>query len=364
MAEKMFISGNEAVARGAIAADCMYFFGYPITPQNDIPEFMSRELPKAGGVFVQSESEVSSIYMVYGASLAGARAMTSTSSPGYALMQEGVSYIGEIEAPCVVVNVSRMGPGIGTGGQAGQTDYRIAVKGGGHGGYRCIVLAPSSPQEVYELMQLAFYLADKYRIMALVLSDYVLGQMAEVVELKKLEFDDELPDKYWALKGTDKKDGMRFIHLVGFLNYGGVISMHEAFLEKFKRIEENEIRYETEHADDAELLIVAYGSTARTVSKAIEMARAEGMKVGLFRPITLWPYPEEALREAALKAKQVLCVEDSNGQMKEDVDLAVRAQVPVHYLGLWARHSDQPLGLIFPERVFEEIKKLFDSPLH
>lgn len=364
MAEKMFISGNEAVARGAIAADCMYFFGYPITPQNDIPEFMSRELPKAGGVFVQSESEVSSIYMVYGGAMAGVRVMTSTSSPGYALMQEGVSYIAETEMPCVVVNVSRMGPGIGTGGQAGQTDYRIAVKGGGHGGYRCIVLAPSSPQEAYEIMQLSFHLADKYRIMVLVLSDYVLGQMAEVVELKKMEFEDELPDKFWALKGKDQKGGMRYMHVVGFFNYGGVVSMHEGFLKKFKQIEENEIRYETRYADDAELLLVAYGSTARTALKAIEMARDEGLKVGLFRPITLWPYPEEALREAALKAKQALCVEDGNGQMKEDVDLAVRAQVPVHYLGMWGRNSDQPNGLIFPERVFEEIKKLFDSPLH
>lgn len=364
MAEKMFISGNEAVARGAIAADCKYFFGYPITPQNDIPEFMSREMPKAGGVFIQSESEVSSIYMVYGGALSGARVMTSTSSPGYALMQEGVSYIGETEAPCVVVNVSRMGPGIGTGGQAGQTDYRIAAKGGGHGGYRAIVLAPSSPDEIYKLMQKAFYLADKYRVMVLVLSDYVLGQMAEVVELEKLQFEDDLPDKFWALKGTDKKNGLRYMHVVGYLNYGGVVSWHEGLLKKYKQIEENEIRYETYLADDAELLLVAYGSTARTARKAIEMARAEGMKVGLFRPITLWPYPEEALREAALKAKQVLCVEDSNGQMKEDVDFAVRAQVPVHYLGMWARSSDQPLGLIFPERVFEEIKKLFDSPLH
>ncbi len=364
MAEKLFISGNEAVARGALAADCKYFFGYPITPQNDIPEFMSREMPKAGGVFVQSESEVSSIYMVYGASLCGARVMTSTSSPGYALMQEGVSYIAEIEAPCVVVNVSRMGPGIGTGGQAGQTDYRIAVKGGGHGGYRCIVLAPSSPQEIYEHMQLAFNLADKYRIMTLVLSDYVLGQMAEVVELKKLEFKDELPEKFWALKGTDKKDGMRYMHVVGFFNYGGVVSLHEGLMKKFKQVEEHEIRYETLYADDAEMLLVAYGSTARTALKAVEMARAEGIKVGLFRPITLWPYPEEALRETALKAKQVLCVEDSNGQMKEDVDLAVRAQVPVHYLGMWGRSNDQPNGLMFPERVLEEIKKLFDSPLH
>lgn len=364
MAERMFITGNEAVARGAIAAECKYFFGYPITPQNDIPEFMSRELPKAGGVFVQSESEVSSIYMVYGGALSGARVMTSTSSPGYALMQEGVSYIAETEAPCVVVNVSRMGPGIGTGGQAGQTDYRIAVKGGGHGGYRAIVLAPSSPQEIYEHMQLAFHLADKYRILTIVLSDYVLGQMAETVELNKLEFDDELPDKFWALKGTDKKNGMRYMHVVGFLNYGGVISWHEALLKKYKQVEENEIRYETQYADDADLLLVAYGSTARTCLKAIEMARAEGMKVGLFRPVTLWPYPEEALREIGTKAKQILCVEDSNGQMKEDVDLAIRAQVPVHYLGLWARNTDDPRGLIFPERVFEEIKKLFDSPLH
>ena len=363
MAEKMFISGNEAVARGAITADCKYFFGYPITPQNDIPEFMSREMPKAGGVFVQSESEVSSIYMVYGAALAGARAMTSTSSPGYALMQEGVSYIGEIESPCVVVNVSRMGPGIGTGGQAGQTDYRIAVKGGGHGGYRCIVLAPDSPQEVYELMQLAFHLADKYRIMTLVLSDYVLGQMAEIVELKKIDFDDELPDKFWALKGSGKKNGMRYMHVVGFFNYGGVVSLHEALMKKYKRIEEDEIRYETKYAEDAELLIVSYGSTARTSLKAIEMARADGLKVGLFRPITLWPYPQEALREAALRAKQVLCVEDSNGQMQEDVDLAVRADRPVHYLGMWGRSNDQPNGLMFPERVLEEIKKLLDSPL-
>jgi 2-oxoglutarate ferredoxin oxidoreductase subunit alpha len=290
--------------------------------------------------------------------------MTSTSSPGYALMQEGISYIAETEAPCVVVNVSRMGPGIGTGGQAGQTDYRIIVKGGGHGGYRAIVLAPSSAQEIYEHMQLAFHLADKYRILCIVLSDYVLGQMAEMVELNKLEFEEELPDKFWALQGFDKRDGMRYMHVVGYINYGGVISWHEALLKKYKKVEENEIRYETAYADDAELLLVAYGSTARTCLKAIEMAQAEGMKVGLFRPITLWPYPQKALREAALKAKQVLCVEDSNGQMQEDVDLAVLEKVPVHYLGMWARNSDDPQGLIFPERVFEEIKKLFDSPLH
>ncbi|GAB4338535.1 MAG: 3-methyl-2-oxobutanoate dehydrogenase subunit VorB [Candidatus Abyssubacteria bacterium] len=358
MTERMFITGNEAVARGAIAAGCRYFFGYPITPQNDIPEFMSRELPKIGGVFVQSESEVSSIYMVYAGGLAGARVMTSTSSPGYALMQEGISYMAEMEAPCVVVNVSRMGPGIGTGGQAGQTDYRCVVKGGGHGGYRAIVLAPASPQEVYELMQLAFHLADKYRILCIVLSDYVLGQMAEDVELKPLEFKEELPEKFWALKGTDKKDGMRYMHVVGFFSHGGVISMHQAFLKKYARIEESEKRHEAVGVDDAQLLLVSYGSTARTCAKAMEMARADGLKVGLFRPITLWPYPEEALRDAALKAGKVLCVEDSNGQMQEDVDLAVLGKVPVHYLGLWARNSDQPQGLIFPERVYEEIKKL------
>jgi 2-oxoglutarate ferredoxin oxidoreductase subunit alpha len=354
----MFITGNEAVARGAIAAGCRHFFGYPITPQNDIPEFMSRELPKVGGVFVQSESEVSSIYMVYAGGLAGARVMTSTSSPGYALMQEGISYIAEMEAPCVVVNVSRMGPGIGTGGQAGQTDYRCVVKGGGHGGYRAIVLAPASPQEAYELMQLAFHLADKYRILCIVLSDYVLGQMAEDVELKTLEFNEELPEKFWALKGSEKKGGMRYMHVVAFFTHGGVVSMHEAYLKKYKRVEEAEKRHEAVGVNDAKLLLVAYGSTARTCAKAMEMARADGLKVGLFRPITLWPYPGEALREAALKAGKVLCVEDSNGQMQEDVDLVVQGKVPVHYLGLWARNSDQPQGLIFPERVYQEIKKL------
>jgi 2-oxoglutarate ferredoxin oxidoreductase subunit alpha len=213
-------------------------------------------------------------------------------------------------------------------------------------------------------MQLAFHLADKYRVMVLVLSDYVLGQMAEIVDLKKLKFDEELPDKFWALKGSGKKDGLRYLHVVGFLTHGGVISMHEALQKKYNEIEENEIRCETAYADDAELLIVSYGSTARTALKATEMARAEGIKVGLFRPITLWPYPKQALREAALKAKQLLCVEDSNGQMQEDVDLAVLEQRPVHYLGMWGRNSDQPNGLMFPERVFEEIKKLFDSPLH
>ncbi len=357
MAEKMYITGNEAVARGAIAADCRYFFGYPITPQNDIPEFMSSELPKIGGVYVQSESEVSSIYMVYGGALSGARVMTSTSSPGYALMQEGISYIAETEVPAVIVNVSRMGPGIGTGGQAGQTDYRAIVKGGGHGGYRSIVLAPSSPQEIYELMQLAFQLADKYRILCIVLSDYVLGQMAEVIELRSPEPVD-LPDKPWALLGKENKNDIPKMHVTGFVNYFSVLKWHEALKNKYKAIEENEIRYETKYADDAELLIVSYGSTAGTSTKAIETARAQGMKVGLFRPITLWPYPAEALREAASKAKQILCVEDSNGQMQEDVDLAVLGKIPVHYLGMEGRNSESPQGLIFPERIHAEIAKL------
>ncbi len=357
MAEKMYITGNEAVARGAIAAGCNYFFGYPITPQNDIPEFMSRELPKIGGVYVQSESEVSSIYMVYGGALAGARVMTSTSSPGFALMQEGISYIAETEAPAVIVDVARMGPGIGTGGQAGQTDYRMVVKGGGHGGYRAVVLAPGSPQEVYELMQDAFNIADKYRVLCIVLTDYVLGQMAEVIELRSPE-PVKLPAKTWALKGKENKKNVPKMHVTGFINYFSVIRMHQSFLAKYKKIEENEIRYEETYTDDADLLVVSYGSTAGTARTAIEMARAEGMKVGMFRLISLWPYPTKALHEAAAKAKQVLCVEDSNGQMKEDVELAVLGKVPVHYLGLEGRASESPQGLIYPERVYTEIAKL------
>jgi len=351
------ITGNEAVARGAIEAGCKYFFGYPITPQSDIPEFMSRELPKLGGVFVQSESETASIYMVYGGALTGERVMTSTSSPGFSLMQEGVSYIAEMEAPAVVVNVQRLGPGIGVGGQGGQMDYRQVTKGGGHGGYRNIVLAPWSPQETFDLMQAAFHLADKYRVLSIVMTDFIIGQLAEQVEIKTLDLG-PVPEKPWGLRGKDKKGGRRDFHVAGVFNHGGVLQYNTHQEEKYKTISENEVRYDTCLAEDAELLVVSWGSSARIAMGAVNMARAEGLKVGLFRPVTLWPYPVKQLREAALKAGKVLVVEDNQGQMLEDVEAYLQGKVPVHFLGMWARHNDQANGIIHPERVLQEVKDL------
>jgi len=357
MAEKLFISGNEAIARGAIQAGCKYFFGYPITPQSDIPEFMSRELPKIGGVFVQSESETASIYMVYGGALAGARVMTSTSSPGFSLMQEGISYIAEMETPCLIAEVTRMGPGIGTGGQHGQTDYRQATKGGGHGGYHIIVLAPYSAQECFDFTQLGFHLADKYRMLSLVLSDYVVGQTAESVEIRTLDLG-PVPEKTWALKGKGQKGGKRDFHIAGFAHRGSVVNYHVQTREKYQQVAQAEVRHDTYQTDDINLLLVAYGSTARFCKGAIDIARAEGLKVGLFRPITLWPFPGEALREIALKVGKVLVVEDSSGELVEDVEDAVRHQIPVNLLGVWGRHNTGASGIIHPERILEEVKKL------
>jgi len=357
MAEKILMSGNEAVARGAIQAGCKYFFGYPITPQSEIPEYMARELPKIGGAFVQSESETASIYMVYGGGLAGARVMTSTSSPGFSLMQEGISYISEMEIPCLVVEVTRMGPGIGTGGQHGQTDYRQVTKGGGHGAYRIIVLAPYSSQECFDFAQLGFHLADKYRMLALVLLDYVVGQTAEPVEIRTLDLG-PVPEKTWALKGKAQKGGKRDIHASGIGRGGSVIAYHVRTKEKYEQVAQAEVRYDTYLADDAKLLLVAYGSSARFCKGAANMARAEGLKVGLFRPITLWPFPEEALRKASLAAGKVLVVEDSPGELVEDVENAVRHQIPVHLLGVWGRHSPSASGIIHPERILQEVKKV------
>jgi len=364
MVEKMLIDGNEAIARGAICAGCKYFFGYPITPQNEIPEFMSRELPKIGGVYVQSECEAASVYMVYGGALAGARVMTSTSSPGFSLMQEGISYIAEAEVPAVIVDVMRMGPGIGTGGQHGQTDYRQVTKGGGHGAYRCIVLAPYSAQECFDYMQLSFYLADKYRILVLVLTDFIIGRMAEIVELKTFEFE-PLPEKEWALKGKALKSGKRRFFVSAAFNYGGVPPRYYLHMaEKYQKIIDSEVRYETYRDEDATLLLLAYGSTARMAKRAVDMARAGGYKIGMLRPITLWPFPEEAVRQAAYWAGKVLVVEDSPGELVEDVKFAVQGKVPVHLLGIWGRYTPKGdimtggSGIIYPEKILEEVRSL------
>ena len=362
MAETVLIDGNEAVARGSIAAGCRYFFGYPITPQSDIGEFLARELPKIGGVFVQSEAESASIYMLYGGAMSGERVMTSTSGCGFALMAEGISYISAAEVPCVLVDVMRMGPGIGTGGQQGQTDYRYAVSGAGHGGCRCIVLAPYSAQECHDLVQFAFYLADIYGMLVIVLSDFIIGRMAEPVELKAIDFG-PVPKMEWALLGKGKKEG-RTDRIFGGASYPprtvmmSVPAYHEHQREKYKKIMDTEVRYDTYRAEDAELLLVSYGSSARTCRGAVDIGRAEGLKLGLFRPITVWPFPSKQLREEAARVGKVLVVEDSIGEFVDDVEFAVLGQVPVHLLGVWGRHLSSGSGIIHPERVLEEVKKI------
>ena len=355
MGEKILITGNEAIARGAVAAGCKYFFGYPITPQSDIGEYLSGVLPQIDGAFIQSESESASIYMLYGGALSGERVMTSTSGCGFALMGEGISYISAAEVPCVLVDVMRMGPGIGTGGQHGQTDYRLATTGGGHGGYRCIVLAPASPQECFDLVQLAFYLSDIYRILTMVLSDFIIGRMAEPVEIRTIDFG-PVPEKDWALVGKGKKGGRIDRQLGGPVM--GVPEFHTHQREKYQKIMDNEVRYETYQVDDAEFLLVSYGSSARICHGAVDMGRTEGLKLGLFRPITVWPFPKKELREAALRAGKVLVVEDSIGEFVDDVEFALLGQVPFHLLGVWARHLSGGSGIIHPERVLAEVKGL------
>ena len=370
MAEKLLISGNEAIGRGAIQAGCLYFFGYPITPQNEIPEFMSRELPKVGGVFVQSESETASVYMVYGGAMTGKRVMTSTASPGFSLMQEGISNINWLGVPAVIVNVTRLGPGMGSI-QSGQSDYLQLTKGGGHGDQRSIVLAPASAQECFDFVQLGFHLAEKYQVLSLVLSDYIVGQTAEPVEIRTLELPELPPLKYpmdprfnWQMVGKGNKPvpdanipeqakatqrGM----LIGG-SFGDTVPLKD----KHELIMEEEPRHETYQTDDADLVIVAWGSSARFAKGAVDLAREAGLRVGLFRLITLWPFPDEALRETCMAAGKVLVVEDNNGQMVDDVRDSVRHQIPVHLLGIWGRHIKSPSGIIQPERILEEVREV------
>lgn len=356
MVEKILCEGNEAVGRGAIQAGCKYFFGYPITPQNEIAEFMARELPRIGGVYLQCEGEGAAGYMLFGGALTGRRVMTATSSPGFSLMQEAISHMAITELPAVIAEVMRLGPGTGTGGQQGQTDYRQVTKGGGHGAYHCIVLAPFSVQEIFDFMQLAFHLADKYRILVIVLTDFILGRMAELLELRTIEFE-PLPGKNWALKGKTDKGGRRDVHFTSF----AFTSPQDYFRrqeEKYRRITESETRYEAYQAEDAKLLLIAYGSMARVARGAVDKARSQGLEIGLLRPITLWPFPRKAVMEKSWQAGRVLVVEDGPGELVEDVEAAVQGKVPVHFLGILARHVPGPSGLIFPERILEEVRNL------
>lgn len=330
MAKKM-MKGNEAIAEAAIMAGCRFFFGYPITPQNQIPEYMSARMPEVGGCFLQAESEIAAINMVYGASGAGARVMTSSSSPGISLKQEGISYIACTELPCVIVNIVRSGPGLG-GILATQGDYFQAVKGGGHGDYHMIVYAPASVQEAADLVMEAFEAADFYRIPCMVMGDGMIGQMMEPVEFKTA-IKRELPKKDWAATGWDGKSRPRAIINSLHIEADEMSDVCRNLEAKYKEIEKNETQCEEYMMDDAEVCVVAYGTTARISKVAVNKAREQGIKAGLIRPITVWPFPSAPIAKAADKAKAFLAVEMSMGQMVEDVRLAVNGKKKVEFYG-------------------------------
>lgn len=343
------MKGNEALAMAAIEAGCRYYFGYPITPQSDIPEYMSRELPKLGGEFVQAESEVASINMLLGASATGVRAMTSSSSPGISLKQEGISYMAGAELPGVIVNICRSGPGLG-GIDASQADYFQAVKGGGHGGYHIIVLAPASVQEMYDLTMLAFDLSDIYRMPAMVFGDSVIGQMKESLTPNPRPVT-ELPSKDWVVRGREKGE-QRIVKSL-YLGDGELEAHNWKLHARYAELREKEARWESFMADDAELVVAAFGSAARIAKSAVMAAREKGKKVGLIRPITLFPFPAKAFGDVTRRCKQVLDIELNAGQMVEDVRLSVARDAEVFFYGRPPGAGSLPT----PEELLEEIEK-------
>lgn len=324
--------GSEAIAEAAIRAGCRGFFGYPITPQNEIPEYMSLKMPQAGGVFVQAESEVAAINMVYGAAASGIRAMTSSSSPGVSLKQEGISYMVGAQLPAVVVNVMRGGPGLGSI-QPAQGDYYQATRGGGNGDYRTVTLAPANIQEAVDLMFDAFDIADQYRNPVMVLADGLIGQMMEPIVWKE-HTPRQLPEKTWATNGRGDRDHNNFITSL-FIDAEGCEKHNNFLAEKCAEMEKNECRWEELMLKDAEVVIVAYGTPSRIAQSAAENLRKQGIKAGVFRPITLWPFPTKRLREIAEteSVKAFVDVEMSLGQMLDDVNLAVAERKPVKFYG-------------------------------
>lgn len=328
MADKILMKGNEAIGEAAITAGCRHFFGYPITPQSELPAYLSKRMPKVDGVFLQAESEVSAINMVYGAASAGARVMTSSSSPGISLKQEGISYLASSELPAVVCNVMRAGPGLGTI-QPSQSDYFQAVKGGGHGDYHNIALAPNSVQEIVDMVRLAFDLSDKYNNPSMILIDGVLGQMMEPVDLG--DYKPQFVEKPWAASGCvgRKMNAITSIHI----DPRDMEQHNHKLQAKYRKIRENEQRSEAWMMDDAEIMVVAYGLCSRIAKSAVRTAREEGIKVGLFRPISLWPFPEIKLNKYIKKVQGILVLELSAGQMIEDVRLINNGRVPVFFHG-------------------------------
>lgn len=333
---KKLLKGNEAIAEAAIQAGCRFFFGYPITPQNQIPEYMSKRMPQVGGCFLQAESEVAAINMVYGAAGAGARVMTSSSSPGISLKQEGISYIVGAELPCVIVNMVRGGPGLGSI-QPAQSDYYQATRGGGHGDYRMCVLAPSSVQEAVTLTQEAFDIADRYQNPVMVLGDGLIGQMMEPVDMEEAKNRQPAPDlkpKTWAATGhVPTAERPRAIINSLYIDPQALEKHCMKLQAKYDAIEVAECRWQEEMVEDADIVIVAYGTTSRIARSAMRKCREQGARVGMIRPITLWPFPEAAIRATLPTAKKYLCVEMSTGQMVDDVRLAVNGQRPVEFYG-------------------------------
>ncbi len=348
---KKFVKGNEAVAMAAIESGVRCYFGYPITPQSDIPEYLSRELYKSGGTFIQAESEIGAINMVLGASAAGVRAMTSSSGPGISLKQEGISYMAGSELPCVIVDIMRQGPGLG-GIDASQADYHQATKGGGHGGYRIIVLAPNSAQEMYDLTMLAFDLSDQYRMPAMVLADSVLGQMKESI-VRNPRPTVELPVKDWAVRGTG--GGQQKVVKSLYLGDGEMEAFHWKMHARYQELAEKESRWDEYQTADAELIVTAFGCTSRIARTAVEMARAQGLKVGLMRPITLLPFPRKAYVDLSARCKRWLAIELSTGQMVDDVRLSVARDADVDFYGRPPGAGSLPT----PEELFAQIQRHF-----
>ena len=345
---KVLMKGNEAIAEAAIRSGCKLYFGYPITPQNEICAYMSRQMPKENGLYLQAESEIAAINMVLGAAGAGARAMTSSSSPGISLKTEGISYIAAGDLPCVIVNVQRGGPGLGTI-QPAQADYNQATKAAGHGDFRILVLSPSTVQEMVDCTFEAFEKADEYRIPVLILTDGLLGQMMEPVEFPDRKI--VQPAKEWAVTGHGNK---RKPNIVNTLCLQADL-LEKKIQERYKRyelIEKKESKAESYLCDDAEVVIVAYGASSRISRSAVDRARSEGVKAGLLKPLTLWPFPEKQIRESTKNAKHILTVEMNMGQMVQDVKCAVEYKLPVSFYGRTG-------GVIpTPAEIYDEIIKL------
>ena len=350
MNKKILMKGNEAIAEAAINAGCYFYAGYPITPQNEILEYMSWRMPEVGGVFIQAESELAAINMVYGASAAGARAMTSSSSPGTSLKQEAISYLAGAELPAVIVNIQRGGPGLGniSGSQA---DYFQTVKGGGHGDYKLLVYAPYNLQEVWDLTMLAFDKADKYRNPVMILGDGVIGQMMEPF-YPTLYVKTELPEKDWVLDGCKDREPRVIKSL--YMEEGELEIRNDLLQRKYKRMKDKEVRFEGYHTEDSEVLVVAFGIAARIALSSVRRLRREGFRVGLFRPITLFPFPEKELFMLGGENRRFITIEMNAGQMVEDVKLAVNGRSEVLFYG-------RPGGSILtPEEVQEEIQQLLN----